>query len=127
MILVETLEDFVHHYLDDPDRPDASAGTINARDLVGHLAQHLAERGVDIGYTDGSRLPLPGDTAQPSEPERHRLPLVIQEKDDGHARIYCDGRDCCWSWPLYQYATPQTNSASIMNAVRHAICRHGHA
>jgi hypothetical protein len=127
MILVETLEDLVHHYLDDPARPGAAVGTINTQDLVGHLAQRLAERGIDIGYKDGTRLTLPGETPQSSEPERHRLPLVLQGNGDGYARIYCDGRDCCWSWPLYQYATPQTNAASIMSAVRHAICRHSHA
>ena len=125
MILVETLEDLVHTYLDDHARPSAAAGTINSQDLVGHIAQHLAERGIDIGYQDGSRLTLPGGTPQPTEPERHRLPLVLQENDDGHVRIYCDGRDCCWSWPLYQYATPQANGGSIISAVRHAIGRHG--
>lgn len=124
MILVETLEDLVYNYLDDHVLPSAAAGKINSQDLVGHIAQHLAERGIDIGYHDGSRLTLPGSTRQPTE--RHRLPLVLQENDDGHTRIYCDGRDCCWSWPLYQYATPQTNGAAIISAIRHAIGRHGH-
>jgi hypothetical protein len=125
MILVEKLEDLVYNYLEDLARPSAVIGKVNAQDLVGHIAQHLAERGIDVGYKDGSRLTLPGTTPQPSEPERHRLPLMLQENDDGHVRIYCDGRDCCWSWPLYQYATAQTNCASIMSAVGHAIHRHG--
>jgi hypothetical protein len=125
MILVEKLEELVYIYLQDRARPDAAVGTINSQDLVGHIAQHLAERGIDVGYKDGSRLALPGTTPEPSDPERHRLPLVLQENDDGHVGIYCDGGDCYWSWPVYQYATPQVNGASIINAVRHAISRHG--
>ena len=49
MILVETLEDLVHNYLDDPIRPGTATGKVNAQDLVSHIAQHLAERGVDLG------------------------------------------------------------------------------
>jgi hypothetical protein len=123
MILVETLEDLVHHYLEDPHRPGSAVGKVNAQDLVGHVMQHLADRGVDIGFTDGSRLTLPGSTARQPQPPRHRLPLVLQD-NDGHVRIYCDGRDCVWSWPLYQDASPQTNGEAITNAVQHAIYRH---
>ncbi|TCO49662.1 hypothetical protein [Actinocrispum wychmicini] len=126
MILVDTLEDLVHNYLDDRARPGSAVGTVNAHDLAGHIAAHLAERGVDTGYADGSRLALPGTTPQPSEPERRRLPLVLQDHEDDHVRIYCDGRDCYWSWSLYQDATSHTNAGSIMSAVRHALCRHGH-
>lgn len=63
--------------------------------------QHLAERGVDVGFQDGSRLTLTGSAPRRQEPERHRLPLVLQDNDNGQVRIYCDGRDCFWSWPLY--------------------------
>ncbi len=125
MILVETLEDLVYNYLEDPARPGSAVGKVNTQDLVGHVAQHLAERGVDVGFTDGSRLTLPGTTPRPPQHERHRLPLVLQEQDDGHTRIFCDGRDCFWSWPLYLNASPQTNGDTITNAVRHATRRHG--
>jgi hypothetical protein len=127
MILVETLEDLVHNYLEDPARPGSAVGKVNAQDLVGHVAQHLAERGVDLGFADGSRLTLADATLPQPAPKRHRLPLVLQENDDGHVRIYCDGRDCVWSWPLYQNAPAQANGDSITNAVRHVLRRHGHA
>ncbi|MCI2420066.1 hypothetical protein MOQ72_21730 [Saccharopolyspora sp. K220] len=122
MLLVETLEDLVYNYLEDPARPGSAVGKVNAQDLVSHVVQHLAERGVDVGFQDGSRLTLSG-----SAPRRHRLPLVLQENDDGHVRIYCDGRDCVWSWPLYQHASAQTNGDTITNAVDHAIRRHFHS
>lgn len=125
MILVDTLENLVYNYLEDPARPGSAVGKVSAQDLVGHIAQHLAERGVDVGFTDGSRLTPPGTTPRRPEPERHRLPLVLQERDDGQVRIYCDGRDCVWFWPLYLDATPHTNGEAITNAVRHAIRRHG--
>lgn len=124
MILVETLEDLVYNYLEDPARPGSAVGKVNAQDLVSHVVQHLAERGVDVGFRDGSRLTISGSTSRRPEPERHRLPLVIQENNDGHVRIYCDGRDCVWSWPLYQHASAQTNGDTITNAVEHAIRRH---
>lgn len=127
MILVETLEDLVHTYLDDPARLGAAVGKVNAQDLAGNVAQHLTERGIDVGFADGSRLALAGTTHPPPEPRRHRLPLVLRENDDGQVRIYCDGRDCVWSWPLYQNAPAQANGDSIMNAVQHALRRHGHA
>ncbi|TKG62374.1 MULTISPECIES: hypothetical protein [Pseudonocardiaceae] len=127
MILVETLEDLVHNYLEDPTRPGSTVGKVNAQDLVGHVAQHLTEFGVDVGFADGSRLTLAGTTLPPPEPRRHRLPLVLQENDDGHVRIYCDSRDCVWSWPLYKNAPAQANGDSITNAVQHALRRHGHA
>jgi hypothetical protein len=127
MILVETLENLVYNYLEDPTRPGSAVGKVNAQDLVSRVVQHLAERGVDVGFQDGSRLTLSGTAPQRPEPERHRLPLVLQENDDGHVRIYCDGRDCFWSWPLYQHASAQTNGDTIANAVDHAIQRHRHA
>lgn len=74
------------------------------------------KKGTTIGFTDGSRLTLPGRTPQQSAPERHRLPLVLQERDDGHVHIYCVGRDCFWSWPLHLNASPQTNGDAITNA-----------
>lgn len=126
MILVETLEDLVHAYLEDPERPGSATSKANAQDLVGHVAQHLVECGVDVGFTDGSRLMLPGSTPRPPEPARHRLPLVLQENDDGHVRIYCDGRDCVWSWPLYEHASLRTNGDAITSAVEHALRRHRH-
>ena len=82
MILVETLEDLVYHYLEDPARPGSAVGKVNAQDLVSHVVQHLAERGVDVGFQDGSRLTVSGSTPQRPEPERHHLPLVLQENDD---------------------------------------------
>lgn len=126
MILVETLEDLVHNYLEDPIRPGSATGKVNAQDLVSHIAQNLVERGVDLGFRDGSRLTLSGSTPQPPEPVRHRLPLILQENDDGHVRIYCDGRDCFWSWPLYPHTSPQTKGDTISSAVDHAIRRHHH-
>ena len=127
MLLVETLEDLVHNYLENPARPGSAVGKVNAQDLVSHVVQHLADRGVDVGFQDGSRLTVSGSTPQRPEPERHRLPLVLQENDDGHVRIYCDGRDCVWSWPLYQHTSAQTNGDTITNAVEHAIRRHHHS
>ncbi|SEP50611.1 hypothetical protein [Amycolatopsis saalfeldensis] len=124
MILVETLENLVYNYLEDDARPGSAVGKVNAQDLVGHIVQHLAERGVDIGFTDGSRLTLLGTTPGPPEPQRNRLPLVLQDNGDGHVRIYCDGRDCFWSWPIYQYSTPQTNGNTITSAVAHVLHRH---
>ena len=126
MILVETLEDLVYNYLEDPARPGSAVGKVNAQDLVSHVVQHLAERGVDVRFQDGSRLTTSGSTPRRPEPERHRLPLVLQENDDRHVRIYCDGRDCVWSWPLYQHASAQTDGDTIPNAVEHAIRRHRH-
>lgn len=127
MILVETLEDLVHNYLEDPTRPGSAVSKVNAQNLVDHVAQYLAERGVDLGFADGTRHTLADSTLWPSESKRHRLPLVLQENDDGHVRIYCDGRDCVWTWPLHQHATAQANGDSIRNAVQHAIRRHGYA
>lgn len=124
MILVETLEDLVDNYLADPARPGSAVGRVNAQDLVSHVVQHLAERGVDVGFQDGSRLTLQGNPPRQSETEWHRLPLVLQENDDGHIRIYCDGRDCAWLWPLYRHASAQANGDAINNAVEHAIGRH---
>ena len=126
MILVETLEDLVYTYLENPARPGSAVGKVNAQDLVGHVVQHLAERGVAIGFQDGYRLTLRDSKSRASEPKRHRLPLVLQENDDGHVRIYCDGRDCFWSWPLYHHTSPQTNGDAIISAVDHAIRRHRH-
>jgi hypothetical protein len=126
MILVETLEDLLHNYLHDPARPGPAVGKVNAQDLVGHLVNHLAECGVDVGFTDGSQLTLPGTTPGPPEPQRHRLPLVLQEIDAGHVRIYCDSRGCVWSWPLYRDASAQTSGDAITNAVEHALRRHVH-
>ncbi|EWM19655.1 hypothetical protein [Kutzneria sp. 744] len=124
MILVETLEDLVYNYLENTARPGSAVGKVNAQDLVGHVVQHLAERGVDVGFTDGSRPTLTGSTPRRPEPRRHRLPLVLQELDDGYVRIYCDGQDCVWSWPLYRNAT-SSNGEAITEAVRHTTHRHG--
>lgn len=124
MILVETLEDLIYNYLEDPARPGSAVGKVNAQDLASHVVRHLAERGVEMGFEDGLRLTLPGSTPRRPDPERHRLPLILQENDDGDVRIYCDGRDCVWSWPLDHHASTQTNGDTISNAVDHAIQRH---
>lgn len=124
MILVETLEDLVYNYLEDPARPGSAVGKVNAQHLASRVVQHLAERGVDVGFQDGSRLTLSGNTPRRPERERHRLSLVLPENDDGLVRIYCDGRDCVWSWPLYQHASAQTSGDTITNAVEHALRRH---
>lgn len=124
MILVETLEDLVHLYLENPARPGSAVGKVSAQDLAGRIAHHLAECGVDIGFTDGSRLTMPGTTPALPEPQRHRLPLVLHETDGGHVRIYCDGRGCVWSWLLYQDASVQTKGEAISGAVQHALGRH---
>ncbi|CAM3378761.1 hypothetical protein KIPE111705_05590 [Kibdelosporangium persicum] len=50
MILVETLEELVYHYLEDPARPGSAVGKVNAQDVVSHVVQHLAERGVDVDF-----------------------------------------------------------------------------
>lgn len=126
MVLVETMEDLVYSYLNDPARPGSAVGKVNAQDLVGHIAHHLGERGVDIGFTDGSRLTLTGTTPGPPEPQRHRLPLVLQDNGDGHVRIYCDGRGCVWSWPLYEDASAQATGDTVTSAVEHALRRHVH-
>ncbi len=123
MILVEPLEDLVHTYLKDPG---SAVDRVNVQDLVGRIADHLLVCGVDIGFVDGSRLTLPGTTPDPPEPQRHRLPLVLQEDSDEHIRIHCDGRDCVWSWPLHTNATPQAKGDAIASAVEHALRRHVH-
>ncbi|WP_433270630.1 hypothetical protein ACQPZF_10320 [Actinosynnema sp. CS-041913] len=68
---------------------------------------------------------MPGVASSGPASERHRLPLVLEERDDGRIRIFCDGRDCVWSWPLYPGASPYGNGQAIINAVRHALRRHG--
>lgn len=68
MILVESLESLIHNYLEDPTRPGSATSKVNAQDLVSHIAQHLAERGVDVGFQDGSRLTLPGSTSRRRSP-----------------------------------------------------------
>ncbi|GAB1512510.1 hypothetical protein [Actinophytocola sp. KF-1] len=123
MILVETLEDLVHSYL---KNPGSAVGRVNVQDLVGRLADHLLVRGVAIGFVDGSRLTFPGTTPDPPEPQRHHLPLVLQEDSDGHIRIHCDGRDCFWFWPLHTNATPQAKGDAIAGAVEHALRRRVH-
>jgi hypothetical protein len=50
MILVEAPEYLVYNYLEDPARLGSGVGKVKAQDLVGHGAQHLAERGVDMGF-----------------------------------------------------------------------------
>lgn len=125
MILIETLEDLIQSYLKDPARPGSALGKVNAHDLAAHIAQHLAQRGVEIGFGDGSRFTFPRNTPSQPDPERHRLPLVLQQRRRGEIRIYCDGRDCFWSWPLRPGAAAQTNGEAITNAILHAIRRHG--
>ncbi|MCO1575558.1 hypothetical protein M8C13_07275 [Crossiella sp. SN42] len=124
MILVETLEGLVYNYIKDPARPGSAVGKINTQHLVSNIVQHLAERGVDVGFQDGSRLTVSNSTSRRPEPERHRLPLILQKNDDGHVGIHCDDRDCVRSWSLYQHASAQTKGDTITDAVAHAIRRH---
>jgi hypothetical protein len=125
MILVENLEELIFQYLEDPARSGTIEPKINVQDFASHIADHLAQRGVELGWSDGSRFSPRAAKDRPPEPARHRLPLILQERD-GHVRIYCDGRDCYWSWPLDMDASPQVNGEEITNAVRHAQRRHVH-
>jgi hypothetical protein len=125
MILVENLEELIFQYLENPARSGTIDPKINMQEFASHIAKHLAQRGVELGWSDGSRFSVRGTMDRPPESTRHRLPLVLQERD-GHIRIYCDGRDCYWSWQFDIDASPQINGEEITNAVRHARRRHVH-
>lgn len=59
---------------------------------------------------------------QPSDPHQQILPLSIQERD-GRVTIYCTGKSCMWSWPLYS-GVPDKNGRAVTSAIQHVHARH---
>lgn len=125
MILVEPLEELVHRYFDNPDRPGAAVGAVNAQDLVDHITRYLADHGVPVGFADGSTLTeraTCADSIGTVPTMAISLPLIVQHRD-GISRVYCTGPDCVWSWPL-EPAETHLNGMSITSAVAHVLHRH---
>ncbi|WHT20204.1 hypothetical protein N8J89_03780 [Crossiella sp. CA-258035] len=123
MILIETLEEAVHRYVTTPEHAGAVTCDADPLTLARFIAEYLADRGVDIGYADGERLALPGRPPVFPDIDRHRLPLVLLDRGD-HVRVYCDGRDCVWTWHLYNNATEQDTGQAITSAIDHVRQRH---
>lgn len=72
-VLVEELDDIVYQYLNDPARPGHLTGKISPQDLVSHVADYLVNRGVDIGFSDGSKCTGRGESKRYTLPTRKPL------------------------------------------------------